>query len=169
MTRIVCFVILLSIFRPVIARDACENMVSDRRFDLVLKSVKLSSGEGFIGTFELSNAKYDHALVLPGRRIGNTLFMDYPDVSVQFRDLNSQWVSFTELAGSFLTPPDRLEVKPGSRVAITTTLMSPEIANSSGSEFRIMIRLSDPDICVISRPFHAVPMHSPVTGFETSQ
>jgi hypothetical protein len=113
--------------------------------------------------------KFDRTLVLPGRRMGTTLVMDYPDVSVQFLDLNSQWASFTELAGSFLTPPDRLEVKSGSRGTITTPLMPPEIASSSGSEFRIMIRLSDPDICVISRPFHAVPKRSPVTGFETSQ
>ena len=163
------FLVLFDVSQAAIANDACEHMVSDWRFELVLKSAQLTPGKGFVGTFELSNVKYDHALVLPGRRRGSTLVMEYPNVSVQFLDLNSQWVSFGELAGSFLPEPDRLEVKPGSRGTITTTLVSPEIVNSGGSEFRIMIRLFDPDICVISRPFHAVPMHSPVTGFETSR
>jgi hypothetical protein len=163
-----CLLILVGTCRSVVASDACEDMVPDWRFDLVLKSTQLLSGTGFVGTFELSNVKYNRTLTLPGKRTGSTLVMDYPDVSVQFFDLNSQWVSFTEIAGSFLAQPDRMEIKSGSRGTIRTRLMSSEVANTSGSDFRIMIRLFDPDICVISRPFHAVPMHSPVTGFETS-
>lgn len=168
MSRVLYLLILLGAYRPVVAGDACENMVPDWRFNLVLKNAQLTSRAGFVGTFELSNVKYDRTLILPGTRMGGVLVMHYPDVSVQFLDLNSQWVSLGQLAGSFLAQPDRLEIKPGSRGTISTRLMSPEIANSSGSDFRIMIRLSDPDICVISKPFHALPLHSPATGFETS-
>lgn len=169
LARVVCFLILFGAYRLAIAGDACQNMVSDWRFDLVLKGAELSVGAGFVGTFELSSVKYDRTLILPGRRVGTALMMENPDVSVQFLDLNLQWISFAELAGTFLGQPDRLEVKRGSRGTIMATLMSPEIAKSSGSEFRIMLRLHDPDICVISRPFHALPMRPPVTGFEASR
>jgi hypothetical protein len=93
--------------------------------------------------------------------------MSVPDVTVQFLDLNSQWESFTTLAGTFLTPPHRLEIKVNSRATLTADLMSREIADKSGSEFHILIRLFQPDMCLVSRPFHAIPVRQSVTGFET--
>ena len=45
--------------------------------------------------------------------------------------------------------------------------LSQEVANRSASDFRIVLTPSQPAICIISRPFHAVPERSPVTGFES--
>jgi hypothetical protein len=152
-SRIVCSALLFGVLRCAIARDACETTVPDSRFDLVLKSTKFTSAQGLTGTFVLTNSNLGHILVLPGTRSRNTFLMDYPDVLMQFLNSGSVWESVPELAGSFISPPDRLRIQPGLRARITTPLSTPDGTRSSGSKFRIMIRLFDPDICVISRPF----------------
>jgi hypothetical protein len=93
--------------------------------------------------------------------------MNLPEVSVQFRDLNGQWVSFSGLTGEYITP-DRMEIKARSRGSFTVDLMSQDVANRSASDFRILVRLSRPDICVISKPFRGIPARQPVVGFEQS-
>ena len=163
---VVVLVILLGEHKLAIAGDPCEVAIPNPRVSLVLKTARLSQEGRFFGTFELSNKGLDRPLILPGRRDGGTFLMEIPDVTVQYLDLNSQWVSFSTLAGSFIAPPDRLEVKVHSRGILTTDVVSQEIANRSASDFRILIRLFQPDMCVVSSPFHAIPPRQPVTGFE---
>jgi hypothetical protein len=148
--------------------DPCRSPARpDTRVDLVFKSAKLTKEGRFIGTFEITNIGFDRKLSLPGRRESGAFIMDVPEVSVQFLDLNKEWVSVTTLAGDF-TRPDRLEVGAKSREVFDVDLISQEEADRSGVDLRILLRFFRPDFCVISHPFRAIPPRPPVTGIEES-
>ena len=164
---IICLCMFAAMSQEVFAGDPCRLLTSDARAKLILKDASLST-DHFVGTFELSNIGFRTSLTLHGKRQGNFLNLDDPDVSVQFLDLNMHWESFTALTGSYLRP-DQISVSPHSRAEFTTELMSQEIADKSASEFRVVLRLFNPDICVISQSFHTVRTLQQVTGFEQSR
>jgi hypothetical protein len=164
----ICLVILGGASARAFATDPCQAPArSDSRVKLVFKSTGISKDGRFVATFELSNIGFNHKLSLSGKRENGTFTMDVPAISVQFLDLNNEWVSFTTLAGDF-TEPDRLEIGAHSRGVFTVDLMSQEEADRSASNFRILLRFSSPDFCAISPAFHAIPARQTVTGFEQS-
>jgi len=160
--------VLLGAHRPILARDSCDfaSPVSARA-NLILEDTQLSEQGRFLGRFELSNVGFDDPLVLRGIRAKDVFTMNDPEVSVQFRDLNGRWVSFASLTGDYISS-DRMEIKVHSRGSFMVDLMSQEDANKSASDFRILVRLSRPDICIISKPFRGIPARQPVVGFEQS-
>jgi hypothetical protein len=164
----ICLVILGGEGARALGTDPCLAPArSDSRVSLVLKSTEISKEGRFVATFELSNIGFNHKLSLSGKRENGTFTMDVPEISVQFLDLNNEWVSFTTLAGDFIAP-NRLEIGAHSRGLFAVDLMSQEEANRSASNFRIMVRFFSPDFCAISPAFHAVPARQAVTGFEQS-
>ena len=122
---------------------------------------------GFFGVFELEN-RSSQAIVIPGHKGKNTFTSGRPDVTIQFKDLTSNWESLLSLPGSFLPRPDRMTIASGGKGSLSIFLMPPEVANQSASEFRVLIRLFDPATCITSAPFIPRPRRDPVTGFESS-
>jgi hypothetical protein len=161
-----CVAVSVSAGAWAVATDPCQTPArSDPRVNLALRSAQLSEAGRFVGTFEISNTGFDHALVLSGKRLDGAFTIDVPEISVQFLDLNQEWVTFSTLAGDFIKP-DRLEIAAHSRSAIAIDLMSQEEANRSASNFRVLLRFYRPDFCVISPSFHAIPSRQRVSGFE---
>jgi len=141
---------------------------SDRRLSLTLKSTSIGEGETFVGIFELENRSVSPAVVLPGIRKGTVFNASQPEITVEFKDLTSNWVPLPTLPGSYGSKPDQLSIRPNTRATFTTYLMSRQIANLSGSDFRLLVRLFNPAFCIVSSPFRAIPIRKQVEGFQSS-
>ena len=158
--------ILLLANRSVLASDPCDfASPGDPRVSFVLKAVQLLKNGRYQGTFELSNMGFKDVLVIDGARVEGSFTPNHSAITVQFLDLNGGWTSLSSLIEEDITE-GRLEIKPHSSASFTVDLMSQDIANRSGSDFRVLMRLSHPDMCLVSKPFHGSPARQPVTGFE---
>jgi hypothetical protein len=143
----------------------------DHRVNLLLRSARIEHVENagvFYGVFEFENQGLATSVSIPGTKEGKTFLVGRPELTVEFKDLRSRWVSLPEAPAIFLLKPDKLIVPPNTNGVFTALLMSQEIANLSASEFRIVLHLSDPLICIVSRSFRAIPVRKPVEGFETN-
>jgi len=148
--------------------DPCQGAEPfDARVHLTLESTSVDQKRGFVGSFSLENVDFSPDIVIPGRQRQSTFLVGRPEVTVEFMDLAGMWTSLPMLPGDFLPRPDRLVVRKGRSAHFEAFLMPREIANRSGSDFRILVRLSQAALCIVSAPFHATPVRQEVQGFST--
>lgn len=161
---------LLSTTELAFAANSCNEPDFLRpQFSLMLKSTYLDNRDIFIGKFELKNNDVEPGIIIMGRRDGDDFFLDYPDIAIEFRDLNRKWVRLNHLPGSFLSSPDRLKLKPNSSAEIKVELFPENLVKLDGSDFRLLIEAITPSLCVVSYPFRAFPIRNPVKYFESIQ
>jgi hypothetical protein len=154
--------------RPLFGRDSCDfASPGDPRASLVLKEVQLMENRRFQGKFELSNIGFKDTLVVDGGLVKGAFVPNQSVISIQFLDLNGRWTSLTSLIEEDITE-GRLEIKPHAGASFVVDLMSQDVANESATDFRVLVRLSHPDICLVSKPFRGNPARPPVSGFEQS-
>jgi len=148
-------------------KDPCASPDPfDRSISLVLKSARVQ-GDAFYGVFELENRNLSSPIALSGSKSAEGFRIGHPEVTVEFKDLVSNWVPLPALPGTF-SKPDQLAIQPNSKNTFTVFLMSRETANLSASDFRLLVRSFSPRLCVVSTPFRAVPARTPVEGFDSS-
>jgi hypothetical protein len=146
--------------------DPCEHPDPyDEQVTMTLVR-SFSKDLGFLGVFDLKN-RTSREVSIPGRVDKGNFVVGEPEVVVEFRDLNSSWQPFVTPPGSFLPRPSHLTIRPLNTVQATVFLMTHEVANLGGSNFRVLIRLVDPNLCIVSQEFKATPKRSTVDGFET--
>lgn len=151
------------------AADFCGDPDSgDPRVRLALKSTQVRDGV-YIGEFEIENIGLAEPILIAGEASRGIFAVEYPDVSIEFKDLNARWTALQMVPGTFIQQKGRMEIARDSKARFTTTLMTQEVANLSASEFRILVRAIQPKVCMVSRPFHAVPSRQQVVGFEASE
>lgn len=163
------FIMLVSKSVLVFASAPCnEEDLLLPKVSLILKSTFEGKKNVFYGTFELENKEITPLLAIPGRRVGHDFFADYPNVSVEFKDLNGKWVRLqNHLPGSFLKSPNQLSINAQSKAIFKTELFPKSMIELSGSDFRLILELVNPSMCIVSNPFRAFPVRIPVRGFET--
>jgi len=162
------FILLVGTSAPTLAaaEDPCRyTSPDDPAIHLVLKSVTLTESGSFTAQFELLNREVRPAISLPVTRTGKDAFLDLPYASVEFKDLNGTWRPLASLPGDFRDTKDHVNIKPGETAKFSTFLMTNETANHSASDFRILIRLSNPSLCLVSAQFHATPLRQAVKSF----
>lgn len=162
------FAALVSISTPIFAsqRDVCRYPIpDDPAFRLVLKSVKLGDAGSFSGVFELTNREVKPKISLPVTKTEKGTALGVRYISVEFKDLNGTWRALAPLPGDFRNTKDYLDVRPGETVEFSAFLMTQDTANRSASDFRILVRLSNPDLCIVSTQFSPVPRRDAVTSF----
>jgi hypothetical protein len=152
--------------------DLCISAYGSVSFRLHLKVATRSPSGSFTGQFEIENirignARYDRDIVLAGHVNHDVFSMDYPQVVPQFMDLNGTWQSFGQLQGSFIEPPDNLRVPLGAKATFVTSLPTDESLALGGTKFRILVEVSDPAVCIPSRPFVVVQKRGPIEGFQS--
>lgn len=79
--------------------DLCEEpdpLVPD--VTVVLEHAALDKDGMYVGEFEIENQRISPALSIPGRKTKETFYVDYPDVSVEFKDLNGSGVALANHA-----------------------------------------------------------------------
>lgn len=133
--------------------DPCNNFdLIDKNSKIVLVDSELLDGK-FVGVFQISVAKSGKGIQLDAWKGSREPEIGDPILSVQFRDLNSKWVSFETLAGTFLKGDSPISVGPGESARFRALLFSQEIAQTSGSDFRIRLRTNDYKKCLVSESF----------------
>jgi hypothetical protein len=169
----ICFsVMLLLQVRVCLATDACLNTTQyELKGRLVLKSSWLDADRGFIGRFELSDVESPKKIEFRGMRRKFGFLLDYPDVVIEARDKDQKWVlARTELAGTFLAPPDSLVLAPGAKVTFVATLLPQEDLAGKESELRLLVHPHRPGgFCIASGPFHVVLSNGLATGIVPSE
>ncbi len=134
----------------------------------MLKKAWLGSRGYFEGVFELRNTSFAYALTLPGELERGSFVVSSNAVSLEFQHLNEQWNALEQVPREAAKPAkSHLTVAPQSTAMITAALVSRNVANEEGSRFRLLVRASDPDTCVASDPFRAIPHGPAVTGFKS--
>lgn len=149
--------------------DLCSDPdASDPRVRLALKGTQIIDGV-YVGEFEIQNIGVTEPILISGEAGSEAFAVEYPDVSIEFKDLNAHWTALQMVPGTFTQQEGRLEIARNSKARFTTMLMTQEVANLSASDFRILVRAVNPKICIISRPFRAVPLRPQVVGFKAAE
>lgn len=133
---------------------------------LTLKGSSLDTKSGvFVGEFEITNQNDTESLTVSGvlSKRGDVIKIVRPDFAIEYLDLMNQWRPFVHLPGSFEGASEKRVVKPGKSLAFTVPLMTPAIASQNAKEFRILLRTTSPDRCVVSEPFSGAPSRASVT------
>lgn len=139
----------------------------DPAFRLLLQSVKLSESGSFTGVFELLNREVQPAITLPVTKNGKTAVLGLRYAGVEFQDLNGTWQPLASVPGDFRDTADYLTIRPGETAKFSVFLMTKETADRSASDFRVLIRLSNPRLCLTSAKFRATPLRQTVKSFTT--
>lgn len=136
--------------------------------ELKLMDVELKNGNQFIGKFELKNNAIKSALFIPENIVEKNQFINYPDVAVEFLDLNGQWRQLlNHPPGTFLSSTKMTKVVQNSKITFKASLFSKDMPGLSGTDFRLLLRLSKPNICIVSYPFRTLPVRPPTVNVET--
>jgi hypothetical protein len=145
---------------------SCDDAVVNKDVRIVLaKAVEEKNGL-FVGIFEMENLGIEPSLSLAGELTRLGFEAEYPDVSIEFKDLNSRWVPLDRTPGTFVQGRDHLLVLPKSKKMFRAPLVSTNIA-INGTEFRLVVRVTKPGLCFVSRPFVVLPLRKKVIGFQS--
>jgi len=173
MTRltVVGGVILISVASWCAAASASDSCVEEDALvpntTLTLTSAVKNHDGAFVGDFRLQNLRIARGIVIPARKASESFYIDYPDATVQFRDLNGTWTTLANhLPGTFGPSPDALKVGLHSMASFKVELFSVQLGNLSGTDFRLAIRLADRS-CIVSQPFRAYPDRASITKIES--
>ena len=123
---------------------------------LTLKETTLDRASGkFIGTFDLQNVSKQKQIVIgvSSSASADSFSVPYPDASVEYLDLLGQWKPLLNVPGSFLGTSMRRTVEPGKSVLVNAVLVTQDMAEKNGRDFRLILRTADPSVCLISAPF----------------
>jgi hypothetical protein len=151
------------------AADPCASPIDFVEVGLVLHTVTHSSPATFVGEFQVHNVRLGKPLELGGASEKSRFSMDYPQVLLQFQDLNGQWQHLLMPPGTFSGPKDRLTIAPGETKSIFVELPSPDQVSAGGRQFRILVSTWKADLCIESTPFSALQSRGPVTGFVSAE
>lgn len=135
-------------------RDPCDLAdPADGRADLVFREAKLSEHGEVLGVFELFNVGFKDTLVIDGSREEGFFEPNNTEISVEFFSTSSgQWTEFSRLQEEDITE-DRLKIKPRSSAKFVTDLVTRKTLYETVAEYRILLRLSRPRVCIVSKPF----------------
>lgn len=134
---------------------------------LTLKGTTLDKKSGvFIGTFEINNLSKNEPFTVRGisREHDGTIRVAHPDITIEYLDLLNQWRPLLNLPGSFFGTTEKTVVRPGKSLSFTASLMTPALASQNAREFRLLLRTTSPDRCVVSKPFSGLPSRPKVTS-----
>lgn len=171
-SRIVWNALIIAVFAMrnslALANDPCADFDSRERHVSLVLVLAVLKNEVFYGTFELFVPDGSQTLALDGTKSGVRFELEYPSVSVEFRDLNSEWVPFAESLGDYTKGESTLRIEPGKKAQFTTVLMPRSTADLSASEFRIQVRANNFSRCVTSQPFRPKRAEKHIKGFESA-
>jgi hypothetical protein len=164
----ICPVMFAALSAQVFAADICiepDKLAPQVR--LVLKRAD-KEGATFVGEFELQNNDFSPKIVLPGRRVGGVFYVDYPEASIEFLDLNRVWTRLqNHLPGTFLASPDALSIAIHSRASFKVELFSKSWGELSGFDYRLVLKFSDNPKCIHSDTFRAYPLREPISEIKS--
>jgi hypothetical protein len=165
--KLTCVALLVSV-QHANANDAisCDDAVVNKDARIVLTRTVVEDKGFFTGIFEIENLGFEPSLSLAGERTKEVFEAEYPDVSIEFKDLNSRWVPLDHTPGTFMQGRDRLVVFQKTKKMFSTPLVSKSIA-INGAEFRLVVRVNEPSVCLVSKPFVVLPLRKKVIGFQS--
>ena len=118
-----------------------------------------------VGSFALINHASRLPIELYGRHRGNKYYLEYPDVAVEFKDLNGLWSVFRiHSPGTYSRQNEHLAIQTGKTAVFDAELFARNVP-VSGYSFRLVLKLTQPDRCVVSSPFRALPDRASITHF----
>ncbi len=89
--------------------------------------------------------------------------MEYPDVAVEFKDLHGLWsVLGIHSPGTYSRQNEHIAIQMGKTAVFDAELFAKNLP-ANGYSFRLVLNLTQPNRCVVSYPFRALPDRAPIT------
>jgi hypothetical protein len=166
----ICILILLNSQSSVLfAAESCHE--PDFLFPettLILKNSYEDKSGNFFGIFELGNYEITSSIAIPGEYEGHDFYVSPPYATIEFKDLNGTWTRLSyRPPEEYLPSPNHLKVRTRSKAIFRTMLFPKSVVELSGSDFRLVIKVANPSLCIVSFPFRAYPVRKSVKGFKT--
>lgn len=146
------------------AEDPCAAQIYDNGAHVTLKSAQPVDGK-FVGEFEIEN-RTATTLSIPANFKNGTFALRKPELWVEYRDLGNSWAPIPDAPRDNLNV-DKLRIAPRRTATFSAVLMTQKLANLQASDFRVVIRLFDQGLCIVSAPFRTLPIREKAVGLLT--
>lgn len=160
------WILLMGVNAAVFATPVCEEPDPIMpQATIILTHSSVDRRGNHVGTFEFRNHAISPAVEISASRDGRFAGVSRPQAQVEFKDLNGTWTVLDMPVEEFVPGGFKLRVAAGATATFRIMLFPKNLVRRDGSDFRVVVRLANPDACVVSYPFRAAPMRKPVSGF----